>query len=148
MTLFPLHREYEGDSQPPPTFTKIVVKQQAHDPDVDDEGLEIEGRVLALLSTVQSRHIIRIFGSARLDTYAGPEVSRIFLEYCPGGDIEQLLEDWGGWRNSVAPAKPLIEADIWAVFHCLALGVAVMDRGTEDSTATPWDRETVVGHYE
>ena len=39
------------------------------------------------------------------------------------------------------------EADIWAVFNCLALGVAGMNLGTEDQDKPAWKKDTELCHY-
>ncbi len=42
-----------------------------------------------------------------------------------------------GTARSSAKMIALQEADIWAMFHCLALGVSVLDHGSESDTVNP-----------
>ena len=112
----------------------------------DDEDPYIEGRILELLALAKSRHVLRQYGPLREDTnYANEKVIRLFLEYCPGGTLENLMED--NDRKERVSNDPLLEADVWAIFYCLALGVAVMGRGTEDPTLQ-WNKAYEIAHYE
>lgn len=138
--------EFEDANKPQPLITKVAIKQQEDNPFASEVELEAEGRIMALLTTVRSRHLVRLYGQPKADIEDEKKVVRLFMEYCPGGDLTRLLEYIG--RKTVAPKTPLGEADIWAMFYCLALGVAAIDRGTEDPDVEAWDRPNVVVHYE
>lgn len=102
----------------------------------EDEDAYIQGRLLKLLANIESRHILRQYGPLVEDMECGVPVIKLFLEYCPGGDVLKLMESSRilGTRPIVnRPQNPFLEADIWAMFNCLALGLGVMDRGTEDN---------------
>jgi hypothetical protein len=138
-----------------PALRKVVVKQsEAEDTNWDYQWPLVqktpldEGNRLAKLALLGSKHIIRQFGENKLgDTFRTMgKVVRIFLEYCPGGDLGQFVGP---------PDEPtkirLLEVDIWAIFHCIALGLTVMDRGTEDIKAPAWRgniKDTELVHYD
>jgi serine/threonine protein kinase len=121
--------------------TKVVVKQSTDEP-MDDlnqvwggKSAMDEGRILAVLGRLNSTHIIRQYGGNRLgDKFLEMDhVVRIFLEFCPGGDLDQLV---AGFEQ---PPLPLLsELDLWTIFKCLALGIAVLDRGTENVNEPAW----------
>jgi serine/threonine protein kinase len=133
--------EYQGDPTKAPAVTKVVVKQSADEP-MDDMNIVWggksamdEGRILAVLSKLNSNHIIRQYGGNRRgDQFLEMgQVVRIYLEFCPGGDLDQLVS---GFHQ---PPNPLLhELDLWKIFKCLAFGVAVLDRGTENSKEPAW----------
>lgn len=93
-----------------------------------------------------------MFGDMYRDKSVGgndDHVIRLFLEFCPGGSLDSLLEDfYTGRRRKPAPKEPLLEADIWTIFHCLALDASAMDCGTEDPIQRAWNRNTHIVHYE
>lgn len=118
-----------------PDIKQVVIKMSEYLPDEPSalglkSGLD-EGRFGALLALANSDHILRQFGTNMIgDSFEEiGDVVKIFLEYCPGGDLDQFLP-----RNEQEEANPkplLQEPDLWALFYCLALGISVMDRGTE-----------------
>lgn len=55
----------------------------------------------------------------------GNDVGRMYIEYCPGGDLEQMHE-----KNP--PGRQWAEEEIWRLLECLARGAVVMDSGTEN----------------
>jgi serine/threonine protein kinase len=138
--------EYEGSEGAAPAIKQIVVKQTKVDKSDNRADWEIEGRLMETLASVRSRHILRMYGPARKDSSYGRDMRRLFLEYCPGGDMEKLLEADG--RKQIIPTRPFLEVDIWTMFYCMALGVAVMHRGTEDPNAEAWVRTTEIVHYD
>lgn len=134
--------EYRGDPARAPPVTQVVVKQSTDEP--MDEFHEIwggksamdEGRILKLLGKLNSNHIIRQYGGNRVgDRFLDMGlVVRIFLEFCPGGDLDQLV---AGFEQ---PQRPVLsEIDLWTIFKCLALGIAVLDRGTENTNGPAWN---------
>lgn len=138
-----------------PKVRKVVVKQsEAEDTNWDYQWPLVqktpldEGNFLAKLALLGSKHIIRQFGENKLGDSFGTmgKVVRIFLEFCPGGDLGRFV----GPPNEPAETR-LIEADIWAIFHCIALGLTVMDRGTENIKAPAWGgkpKKTELVHYD
>jgi serine/threonine protein kinase len=137
--------EYEGSAETVPAIKQVVVKQTPLSAYDKDEDPYIEGKILQLLAEAKSRHIIELYGPPREEAFNGEKVIRLFLEYCPGGTLEKLMEDDG--RKERVSKRPLLEADVWAIFFCLALGVAVMDRGTEDQTLQS-SKAYEIAHYE
>ncbi|KAF8857233.1 hypothetical protein BDZ45DRAFT_744619 [Acephala macrosclerotiorum] len=79
----------------------------------------------------------------------GVPVIKLFLEYCPGGDMLKMMESnriLNSGAKAERPKNPFLEADIWTVFNCLASGLSVMDRGTEDEFAPAWNRDAEIAH--
>jgi serine/threonine protein kinase len=157
--------EYQGPPQMAPEITQVVVKQVCLDmahiepPWGEMTGLS-EGTILQKLSKVNTRHIIKMYGGNKLGDRFGEMsvVVKMFLEFCPGGDLEQLLV---GWDEDYAPMRRkhvYDESDIWTIFYCLALGIAAMDRGTENSMEPAWfgegerplppDQQTEICHFD
>lgn len=133
--------EYRGDPANAPEITQVVVKQ-CEDADQDPErniwGGKTpydEARILTKLSKAKTNHIIKQYGGNRVgDKFLEMGyVVRIFLEFCPGGDLKQLLA-----KEGEDPNTALSEADFWAIFNCLALGVFAMYCGTEDPSERGW----------
>ncbi|KAF4635702.1 hypothetical protein G7Y89_g2395 [Cudoniella acicularis] len=134
--------EYQGPEGPmAPRLRKVVVKQSEAEEDpfapAPPEGFAKktpfdEGIHLQNLAAIGSPHILRLYGGNRVgDRFQemGPVV-RLFLEFCEGGDLNKFVADPGRERK-----EPQLEVDIWALFHCMAIGLMVMDRGTEDVAA-------------
>lgn len=127
--------EYKGPAESAPAITQVVVKMSEAElplfiePETFPRSKIDEGVTLKRLAACQSKHIVKIFGGNRLGDRFGcmGEVVRIFLENCPGGDVSRFLAPY-----EQEPLAPLQEVDVWAIFHCMALGLAVMERGTED----------------
>lgn len=126
--------EYKGDGPNPPALKQVVVKQtqpKAYDLENARSTLD-EGNIGFLLSGIRAKHLVRQYGGNRLgDRFAEMEqVVRIFLEYCPGGDLHQFVPA----RSEAIEQKlePLSELDLWGIFKCLALGVLAMDKRSED----------------
>ena len=146
--------EWRGDPNFAPSITQVVVKMSECNPElfptreVFKKTKYDEGITLLKLSRLKSKHIVRQYGGNRLgDVFNEMDrVVRIFLEYCPGKDCDQFLAKFD------EPAKkPLPELDLWALFHCMALGIIVMARGTENPDALAWDgvpRDTELVHFD
>lgn len=125
--------EYQGDDAAAPAIKKAVVKQTVFDEEAEDPYAE--GNIQYAFSKTGSKHIVKTYGPPRLNFF-DVKVVHLFLEYCPAGDLHQFLERKEmeeGEGSQIAPDVPLFEADVWAIFNCLALGIAAMDRGTEES---------------
>ena len=133
--------EYEGHASTTPRITQVVVKMsEAKLPDFTEiqpfpKSKIDEGITLKRLAVCGSQHIVRIYGGNRLGDRFGEmgEVVKLFLEYCPNGDMGIFLS-----KYETEPLAPLAEVDVWAIFHCMALGLAVMARGTEDVDKPEW----------
>jgi hypothetical protein len=128
--------EYVGQD-PPPLIQHVVVKQtvQNINPLNVDSGQigpskspSSEGIIGKKLDQANSNHIVRQFGGNKLGSkfrdlsYA----VTLFLEFCPGEDLDQFLP-----RNQAEIDNPLLlldEEDIWSIFNCMALGIAVLGR--------------------
>lgn len=133
-----------GDAEmlPPSQLTHIIVKQTESPPEASGPD---EAKCYALLNKVNSEHIIKTYRRVHRDLpqrtkIAGDEgrmVERIYLEYCPGGDLRGFVE------GLKLLTRALEEEDIWYIFHCLALSCSVLDRGTEDLEKASWDYEIV-----
>ncbi|EKD16058.1 hypothetical protein MBM_06069 [Drepanopeziza brunnea f. sp. 'multigermtubi' MB_m1] len=124
---------WEGDPARAPPLTEVVVKRTVINNFSGAEALD-EGINMALLAKFRSKHILRMYGPPRRNA----NVIHLFLEYCPGGDLGSFTGDYrpGGW----------LEADLWAMFQCLVLGVSTMDHGSEDETVNFNDMQ--IGHNE
>lgn len=69
----------------------------------------------------------------------------MFLEFCPGGDLSCLMRKGdkmigsggrlGGKGSESGDVELIAEKDLWSLFYCLALVVAVVQRGTEDEAS-------------
>ena len=142
--------EYAGDSSVAPPIREVVVKISRVSSRFSDYFDPMrEGRLMEELAQLRSVHILRIFGKAVEDVQSDDEgpmnVVRLFLEYCPGGDVTGLLNNG---NSPKIPSNPFAESDLWAIFYCLALGCSVMDRGTELNDGTSWNRDTMIAHNE
>lgn len=138
--------EYDGPD-PPPLIQQVVVKQAVRN--IDPLDIDIgqigpgrsplsEGIIGRKLDTAKSNHIVRQFGGNKLGSKFRElnYVVTLFLEFCPGGDMDQFLP-----RNQdeIDNPPPLLdEEDMWSIFNCMALGIAVMGRGTEDCQQAAW----------
>ncbi|RDL37451.1 uncharacterized protein BP5553_04884 [Venustampulla echinocandica] len=121
---------YEGPDRQRATPKDIVVKQALANP-----GLEIEAQFLQRFKDCRSEHIVKIYRGLSQEAGQGTEdydpsngaVHRIYLEYCPGGDLFD------------ADKRRFTELDLWRIFHCLARGILVMHQGNEDPEGSRWD---------
>lgn len=134
----------------PRMIKKVVVKQSdiVYNKEKTKTRSTGEGTILEMLSQIKSKHIVRQYGPLHKDIYASKDVVRIYLEYCPQGDLSRLMAKR---MNRVGPAlveePPIEEEDIWSVFHCLSLGISVLGRGTEDVTKC-WNKSPELVHFE
>jgi len=141
--------EYKGGDSNAPAIKQVVVKQTqfaAYDlgqKSFTSRSTLDEGNIGAQLAQIRSRHLIRQYGGNRLgDTFGGMDkVVRLFLEYCPGGDLNQFIPSSLEATGNIPP--PLEELDVWQIFHCLAVGLMAMDKKTEDSYDTEWNGDDV-----
>jgi len=147
---------YEGEEGPnAPEVREVVVKQSNlylnHnvEPLFGMTGLD-EGQMLEKLSKTGSQHIIRQYGGFHTGDRFGDmdQVVKLFLEYCPGGDVDQLLAGVDRNGNQLPRKPPIGEADLWALFTCMALGVVVMHRGTEVTSEPAWGGQYLLQRVE
>jgi hypothetical protein len=129
-----------------PAIKQAVVKQCPISKFEAHEDPYAEGRILEELSRIKSRRIIGQFGPMRRDFVGNSEVVRIFLEYCPGGSLDKWMESPS--RATSMSNAPFYEVDVWAMFPCLVLGVAAMDRSTEDPDRPALAGVSEITHYE
>ena len=137
---------YVAPAETAPVVKDVVVKMSSFEDFAPRERIYDEGNILRTLATAGSRHIVRQFGGNRSGDNFGDMlgVVKIFLEYCPGGDLMQFLREYHDDERK----PPLHEVDVWAIFYCLALAVVVMDRGTENLTAQPWNIVNELCHFD
>lgn len=130
--------EYEGTPAPP--ITQMAIKQ-FHSK--DSPNWTVETGIMQRLAKVQSKHIIRQYVPPRtIPLKDGSSLIAMFLEYCPGGDLSKFIQP---------NEPPILEIDLWAMFHCLALAMSVLARGTEDPNSPPVGhglRDFELVHYE
>ncbi len=104
-----------------------------------------EGQTLQILAKAQSIHIIRQYGGFYVDTWRGSQVVRLYLEYCPHGDLSSVTDYERGDKRA---EDVLPEVDVWAMFYCLTLALVVMGYGSEDPTKPAWKKNTSMVHFE
>ncbi|CAG8982414.1 hypothetical protein HYALB_00007093 [Hymenoscyphus albidus] len=136
--------EYKGDPAKAPAITKVVIKmtellsEDYQGTSVDTRPRKdrlFEGRILERLSQRRNGHVVRSFGGNRTGDRFGDmrEVVKIFMEFCPGGDVDVFLPKSYPVKGEVG-GMGLEEVDLWALFCCMAEGVGViaemMDRTT------------------
>jgi len=144
-----------------PTLKEVVVKQKPNNTtDPDLVALDIfprtpfdEGNIQYKLSIARSKHIVRSYQGPLIDNRdPNAEVVRIFMEYCPGGDLDRFLRyQMADGSVKVGDLQRLDEADIWSIFHCIAYGLYVMENGVADITAVvqPYIRDnTEIVHFD
>ncbi|KAI9642569.1 hypothetical protein NHQ30_009374 [Ciborinia camelliae] len=143
--------QYRGpaESAPPNEIRELCVKQTVADRTTKRDAFE-EGRILKILAEIEepSVHIVRMYGGVAEDTFEGLRVVRLFLEFCRGGDLGSLVEVGEREKSGCAGPKAVGEGDVWEIFGCLAKGVAVMDRGTEDPGKRDWEKDTEICHFD
>ena len=143
--------EYSGSGLSKPPVKQVVVKtgrvSQFGGPQsiVNNHArnkAKREGNVMKELAAQQSKHILRMYGDLTHDIADDEEVIRLFLEFCPGGDVSDAFlpnncRFWKWPANRFRPAnsfpdstnerpEDIPEADLWEIFHCLALGISAI----------------------
>ncbi len=126
-----------GDDKMPPS---MVVKQADSSAAY---GLQWESKLLRHASKTNSVHILKLYKACYLEGGTGAhhkfdplpfnarsgtynprkEIARMYMEYCPGGD----LEDYVGRRRG----RPIPEEHLWRIFGCLARAFFVLEHGVE-----------------
>lgn len=119
------------DPKAPPIKQVVVKMSQLYPAAFEGTGRSVleEGNIGRIIAGYGSNHLIRQYGGNRVgDRFSEMgDVVKIFLEFCPGGSLDQLLPQPGQKTQ-----EPLHEADMWQIFNCLAMGVYAMDRESED----------------
>ncbi len=130
-----------GDNRMPPS---IVIKQT--DPS-GAEGLQWESKLLRNATKTKSVHIIKLYKACHLEGGTGShhifdplpfnrgsgaydprkEVARMYMEYCPGGDLNEYVQRHRG--------RPIPEEHLWRIFGCLARAFHVLEHGAEHPAA-------------
>lgn len=93
------HWTYKGKDRDQRTMVDVAVKQASES---NYGGLYAEAHILGMFSNSNNPHILKMY--RRLYTEAGGIgantpvynrglIHRVFLEYCPGGDLFNLLEE-------------------------------------------------------
>ncbi|KAI9052629.1 hypothetical protein LZ554_003971 [Drepanopeziza brunnea f. sp. 'monogermtubi'] len=142
--------EYQGNDPNPPALRHVVVKQsqlEVYMPGGGHRSALDEGNIGLTLSFIKAKHLVRQYGGNRLgDSFAEMgRVIRIFMEYCPGGDLSQFVPM--GLAAMRKKPEPLSEMDCWTIFKCLALGVLAMDKRTEEPLdALEWNDDEELMH--
>ncbi len=142
--------EYKGDDPNPPAIKQVVVKQTQFSPySIRSDGRTAldEGNIGLSLAPIKALHLVRQYGGNHLgDRFAEMEhVVKIFLEYCPGGDLGQFIP--GTLEAMREEPEPLSEMDAWGIFKCLAFGILAMDKRTEDfSEGADWNDDEELMH--
>ncbi|CZR68808.1 uncharacterized protein PAC_18708 [Phialocephala subalpina] len=114
-----------------PSIKQVVVKMsQMYPAAFEGTGRSVleEGNIGRIVAGYASNHLICQYGGNRLgDKFGEMGDVKIFLEYCPGGSLDQLVSQPGQKTQ-----EPLREVDMWQIFNCLAMGVYAMERESED----------------
>jgi len=103
------HWEYQGPDRAMKPLKDVAVKQASvmrksrrANVMTRTEGLEKEAKFLMLFAQRRTQHIVKMYRRLYTDTGSGAnsvtadpatEVHRIFLEYCPGGDLLKFAND-------------------------------------------------------
>ena len=120
--------EYTGRRENAPRTTQIAVK---HTSGWNLSDLLYESKILDDLNRAKSRHIVKqLRPPYEPRQHDGSIQLGMFLEYCPNGVLDDLMDPQGRY--------PLIvEKDLWDLFYCLSLAVSAMARGTESLSSRP-----------
>jgi serine/threonine protein kinase len=142
--------EYQPKNDPnAPAITQMVVKMSELD-DFDEKfrkriggpkTAKDEGIIGEKLAQIGSPHLVRQYGGNRIgDEFSEMgRVVKLFLEYCPGGDLEQFFPK--NAKELKNPKPPINEYTLWSIFRCMALAITALDRGTEDIKVPAWNGE-------
>jgi hypothetical protein len=122
-----------------PKFKHVVVKMSPIDKFANLGRKRINGPLTAMdesnmglkLSAIVARHVVHQYRGNRVGDSFGEldEVVQLFLEYCPGGDLDPFFPRT--LEEVENPLPPLHEYHFWTLFHCMAVGIMAMDRRTE-----------------
>jgi serine/threonine protein kinase len=133
----------------PPNMPKYIVVKQVSDLNaMIYEPLRVESKLLRDILGTGTEHIIKLYKSTHRAGGTGTsstkdplpfavggawdpnrEVGRIYLEFCPNGDLETQLNTIRDNHESMP------EEFIWRVLHCLASALLILKQGHEDPAA-------------
>lgn len=125
----------------------VVVKQVSDQQHQTWEALRVESKLLRDILRTNTEHIIKLYKSAYRAGGTGTsaardplpfvpgqpwdptlEVGRMYLEYCPEGDLNSQFE------NVISAGEDIPEEFIWRFLHCLASALIVLEKGMQDPT--------------
>ncbi|KUJ21758.1 kinase-like protein [Mollisia scopiformis] len=150
--------DYNGDNTAMPR--SIAVKQTG----VTKAGpLMLESKLLRLLTLVGDEHIIKLYKGCHLeggsgtdreldplpyspDTFAGPkelDVSKIYIEFMPGGDARQWLKELEKDKKYVVP-----EEHLWRILNCLARAILILEQGSDNPAVPDADWKRPICHFD
>ncbi|KAL3424956.1 hypothetical protein PVAG01_04237 [Phlyctema vagabunda] len=109
----------------------IAAKQS----DKDLHLLEKESRFLAMCRDAGAEHVVGLIKEYyEYAQWNGEIVGRIYMEFCEGGELLNLLLDLDDlWP----PPESVPEFGIWKMFECLARGICALDDGQEELAKPP-----------
>lgn len=135
----------------------VVVKQMAQ----QNYEFQVESTLMERIMkyTGGTDHVVKLYkacytspGSGTSDVDPNPfdpitgaydgalDVARIYLEYCPGGDLHEAA------INFPWPALRWPEEILWRLLHCFAKALLVLETGAEDPHVAPWARP--IAHFD
>lgn len=130
----------------------MAIKQAAPADKVD---LMVESKMLHLLASTGSEHIVRLYKAAHASPGTGTmdeqdplpfddngvfdedeQVYRMYLELADGGDMFRWM------RKLTPPANKPPEEHLWRILLCMAKALHVLEYGSEDPAArnTSWSK--------
>jgi serine/threonine protein kinase len=144
--------KYGGTEEKAPEVKQVVVKMVLENQDWNSQppitrwGPEQTGLTEALARSLKVlanlTHVIRQYGGPKVGDRFNEGMGRVvkqFLEFCPGGNVEELTGKFQDEDKSPMPRKAIYsEPDIWTMFYCLALGIVGMSLRTESPTDSEW----------
>jgi len=114
-----------------------------------------EVRIMKLMNKTHCRGVVRLRAYRR---YCHKKVHRLYLRYCPYGDLRRLIDRYRRFRQVDFPDQAdglaltvvrryLPEAFLWEVFYYLADAADAMangpEKGPDDDDDTGWDFQVV-----
>jgi hypothetical protein len=117
------HWEYKGPDRDSKPLKDVVVKQGTpwRPGGHRSKGLEAETNFLQTFLTSKTQHIVRIYRRMYMDIGSGAvrpdptaEVHRIFLEFCPGGDLADFFD-----KKSYSPTTEYVALHGMLVQHLI-----------------------------
>ncbi|KIN07272.1 hypothetical protein OIDMADRAFT_109769 [Oidiodendron maius Zn] len=149
---------------------RVVVKQSAG----KDRALKSESDVLSRIAETGTKHVVRLLkkyheerGQGTSDQWDSDSgyVSRIYLEYCPHGDMKAVMKKlryvgspmhiWSKIPACSVNSSRKVEIEqgilpeyfVWSVWECLARGLCVLQNGNENREGPRWPYPEI-GHFD
>ncbi|KAE9367894.1 kinase-like protein [Stipitochalara longipes BDJ] len=144
------HWTYEGEDRDQKTVKDLAVKQALRFGPAYSwgDGLESEARWLSMLARAKTPHIVKMYKhlfeeeGQRTFSQDWGLVQRIYLEFCPGGDLS-------GWLSKyIYNPRNISEEDLWSIFQCLARGVFAIHHGSEDPSSERYMPNNELVHFD